>query len=39
VALQEEWANLDLAYVHKLYNSIPSRILALHKSKGHYTRY
>ena len=39
VALQEEWAKLDLYYVRRLYNSIPSRISALHKSKGHYTRY
>ncbi|KAF9478264.1 hypothetical protein BDN70DRAFT_809090 [Pholiota conissans] len=39
LVLQEEWLKLDLDYIHKLYNSIPARVLALHKAKGHYTRY
>ena len=29
--LQEEWANMDMQYIWKLYTSIPQRIMALYK--------
>ncbi|KZT62321.1 transposable element Tc1 transposase [Calocera cornea HHB12733] len=32
--LQEEWANLSIDYIHKLYDSIPRRIVALQDAKG-----
>jgi DNA-binding MarR family transcriptional regulator len=37
--LKEEWENMDLAYIRKLYNSIPRRIEALCGAKGCYTKY
>ncbi|TFK29620.1 hypothetical protein FA15DRAFT_547227, partial [Coprinopsis marcescibilis] len=39
VALQEEWAGLDIAYIRRLYDSIPRRIDALFEAKGAYTKY
>lgn len=39
VALQEEWAKLDVLYIRKLYTSIPARVRALKEAKGKYTRY
>ena len=39
VALQEEWYGLDLAFIRKLYDSLPARVEALKKAKGHHTRY
>jgi hypothetical protein len=39
VALQEEWENLDMGAVRKLYDSIPRRIEALNDENGGYTRY
>ena len=38
-ALVEEWGNLDLSYVRKLYNSMPHRVAALVDAKGYYTKY
>jgi hypothetical protein len=38
-ALQEEWANLDMAYINRLYDSLPDRVQTLHKAKGGYTPY
>jgi len=38
-ALQEEWANVDLQYIRRLYKSIPRRVAALHRVKGGYTKY
>lgn len=37
--LQEEWYRIPLTYITKLYNSLPSRVLALKKAKGGYTKY
>jgi len=38
-AIQEEWYKVPSAYIETLYNSIPSRVLALKRSKGWYTKY
>ena len=38
-ALQEEWENIDLAYIQHLYDSLPARVQALNKAHGHQTRY
>ncbi|KAJ7175567.1 hypothetical protein C8R46DRAFT_1030604 [Mycena filopes] len=32
-ALQEEWGNLDMAYINNLYDSLPRRMQALHEAK------
>lgn len=37
--LQEEWSQIPISYITKLYNSLPSRVQALKKAKGGYTRY
>jgi hypothetical protein len=34
VPLQEEWANMDVAYIQNLYNSMPRRVAELHRVKG-----
>ena len=39
VALQEEWYRLDVAFIQKLYDSLPRRVQALKAAKGHHTRY
>ena len=38
-ALTEEWGKLDKYFVRRLYCSIPSRVQALKKAKGGYTKY
>jgi adenine specific DNA methylase Mod len=38
-ALQEEWAKLDMAYINKLYDSMPHRVQALYDAEGAYTKY
>jgi hypothetical protein len=38
-ALQEEWAKLDMAYINKLYDSMPRRVQALYDAEGAYTKY
>ena len=37
--LQEEWANIDVNKYQNLVNSIPHRVAAVIKSKGHPTKY
>ncbi|KAF7340588.1 Transcription factor [Mycena sanguinolenta] len=37
--LQEEWANLDMGFINRLYDSMPDRVRALHDAGGRYTRY
>ena len=39
VALQEEWENIDIEYIHNLYLSIPRRLQALRDAKGGHTKY
>ena len=39
VALQEEWYKIDLDYIAKLYDSLPSRIASVELAKGGNTRY
>jgi DDE superfamily endonuclease len=39
VALQEEWVNIPLDYIKKLYASLPDRIRAVYDAKGGNTRY
>lgn len=38
-ALKEEWENLGMDYINRLYDSMPHRVQALHKAKGKYTKY
>ena len=38
-ALEEEWAQLDMDAVHRLYESMSRRTEALKKAKGSYTKY
>lgn len=38
-ALQEEWDNMSIAYIQKLYNSILRRIEALCLARGRYMKY
>ena len=38
-ALQEEWARIDIKKIKKLYDSMPSRVMALKKARGGYTKY
>ena len=38
-ALQEEWYWILNTYISKLYQSMPSRVLALKKAKGGHTKY
>lgn len=38
-ALQEEWFRIPISYITKLYNSLPSRVQALKKARGGYTKY
>ena len=38
-ALQEEWQNIDKAYLTKLYESMPYRVEALKKAGGGHTKY
>ena len=38
-ALQEEWYRIPLTYITKLYLSLPTRVQALKKARGGYTRY
>ena len=37
--LQEEWYRIPLAYISKLYLSLPERVHALSKARGGYTRF
>ena len=37
--VQEEWDKIPLDYIHKLYESMPSRVQAVLKAKGGYTKY
>ena len=37
--VQMEWANVPLAYIQSLYDSMPSRLLAVQQAKGYPTRY
>lgn len=39
VAVQEEWAKLDVEYLRGLYRSLPRRLTALDDAKGSYTKY
>jgi len=38
-ALQEEWAQIEMEYIEKLFQSMPERVATLVKAKGAYTRY
>ena len=37
--LQEEWAQIEMEYIEKLFQSMPERVATLVKAKGGYTRY
>jgi hypothetical protein len=37
--LEEEWYKIDLAFIKKLYESIPEWVAALHRAKGGHTHY
>lgn len=39
VALQEEWLNIDHAFINSLINSMPRRVQDLHSAKGGSTKY
>lgn len=39
LALLEEWNQIDLEYIRKLYESMPTRVAALSAAKGWYTNY
>ena len=39
VALQEEWYKIDLAFIRKLYKSLPQRVSAVYRANGGNTRY
>ena len=38
-ALVEEWGNIEIDYIQKLYKSIPCRVEALLLAKGGHTKY
>jgi len=38
-ALQEEWLNIDTAFINSLINSMPNRVQALYSAKGGSTKY
>ena len=38
-ALQEEWAQIEMECIEKLFQSIPERVATLVKAKGGYTQY
>ena len=37
--VQKQWAEVPLAYIHSLYDSMPSRLLAVQQAKGHPPKY
>lgn len=37
--LKEEWENLDIEFIHKLYCSMPDYVESLYKAYGKYTHY
>lgn len=37
--VQEEWEKIPLEYLHRLYEAMPSRVQAVLKAKGGYTKY
>ena len=37
--LQEVWNNIDIDYIHKLYNSMTERVADLRKARGGATRF
>ena len=37
--VQKQWAEVPRAYIHSLYDSMPSRLLAVQQAKGHPTKY
>ena len=39
VALQEEWAKIDMGIINTLYESMPHRTTGLAKANGSYTKY
>ena len=38
-ALQDEWYSIPIEYIHKLYDSIPTWVIALKRAGGHSTKY
>ncbi|KAH7904550.1 hypothetical protein BJ138DRAFT_1018994 [Hygrophoropsis aurantiaca] len=38
-ALVEEWGNIEMDFVRKLYESMPRRVEALLEAKGSHTKY
>ena len=39
VALQEEWYQIDVSFIEKLYTSLPQRVLAVYRANGGNTEY